>query len=56
MDKLKRLLVALIGSAVPASHEMLAQDGPFRRLAHDLRAAEQRPAPPRPATRARVRS
>ena len=36
--------------------ELLAQDGPFRRLAHDLRAAEQRPAPSRPATRARVRS
>jgi ABC-type multidrug transport system fused ATPase/permease subunit len=36
--------------------ELLAQDGPFRRLAHDLRAAEQRPAPLRPATRAPVRS
>jgi hypothetical protein len=36
--------------------ELLAREGPFRRLAHDLRAAEQRPAPPRPATRAPVRS
>jgi ATP-binding cassette subfamily B protein len=36
--------------------ELLAQDGPFRRLAHDLRAAEQRQAPLRPATRAPVRS
>jgi len=36
--------------------ELLAQDGPFRRLAHDLREAEQRPVPLRPATRAAVRS
>jgi ATP-binding cassette subfamily B protein len=36
--------------------ELLAQDGPFRRLAHDLREAEQAPAQLRRAAPERVRS
>jgi ABC-type multidrug transport system fused ATPase/permease subunit len=36
--------------------ELLAQDGPFRHLAHDLRAAQQGPAPARRPARQRVRS
>jgi ABC-type multidrug transport system fused ATPase/permease subunit len=35
---------------------LLAEDGPFRRLAHDLRAAQQGPAPRRRAARQRVGS
>src|SRR5207244_2659537 len=34
--------------------ELLAEDGPFRRLAHDLRAAQQGPAPRRRPRRERV--
>jgi len=36
--------------------ELLAADGPFRRLAHDLRAAQQGPAPRRRPARQRVGS